>query len=248
MIVIICLLKLLNLHFHSFLPHEVFALMVHSQSSSYSFFAYIICFSAERKPSSMDAIDIHNRARVEVSNLKDERSDFDLGTTKKKESQKFQKDRHQNSKNTGEEYGKNRTSIAPSTRGSNLNMLDKGGSPTSESSLTSSPVVGPAPLCRQFWNAGNYKLFQDQSKKFSYLKSKLLNIFKINTTYFFMFCFQFHGLSQYLYSFPEWRTICSLVLYLYLPNYLHDYICCLNKPVNWLVQIFSVDQQLFSVA
>ncbi|XP_021891957.1 protein MICRORCHIDIA 6 isoform X1 [Carica papaya] len=118
----------------------------------------------------MDAIDIHNRARVEVSNLKDERSDFDLGTTKKKESQKFQKDRHQNSKNTGEEYGKNRTSIAPSTRGSNLNMLDKGGSPTSESSLTSSPVVGPAPLCRQFWNAGNYKLFQDQSKKFSYLK------------------------------------------------------------------------------
>lgn len=55
-----------------------------------------------------------------------------------------------------QELEENRDSNALSTGQSSISILDQGQSPMDDTSLSSTSPVGPAPLCRQFWKAGNY--------------------------------------------------------------------------------------------
>ncbi|KAF7135142.1 hypothetical protein RHSIM_Rhsim08G0052000 [Rhododendron simsii] len=52
----------------------------------------------------------------------------------------------------------NIVSVARSTIQNNSSALDQGPSPVDESSRSSIPAFGPAPICRQFWKAGNYDM------------------------------------------------------------------------------------------
>jgi hypothetical protein len=50
----------------------------------------------------------------------------------------------------------NRSSNALSTGQSSSSILDQGQSPLDDTSLSSTSPICPAPVCRQFWKAGNY--------------------------------------------------------------------------------------------
>lgn len=55
-----------------------------------------------------------------------------------------------------QESEENRSSNVLSTGQSGSSILDQGQSPVDDSSLSSTSPTCPAPLCRQFWKAGNY--------------------------------------------------------------------------------------------
>lgn len=55
-----------------------------------------------------------------------------------------------------QESEENRDSNALSTAQSSTSILDQGQSPMDDTSLSSTSPICPAPLCRQFWKAGNY--------------------------------------------------------------------------------------------
>ncbi|GAB2269824.1 hypothetical protein Dimus_004742 [Dionaea muscipula] len=55
-----------------------------------------------------------------------------------------------------EECEENRSSNAFSTGQSGISMLDQAQSPIDDTSLSSASSLCPAPVCRQFWKAGNY--------------------------------------------------------------------------------------------
>ncbi|GAB2221222.1 hypothetical protein Drorol1_Dr00012393 [Drosera rotundifolia] len=56
-----------------------------------------------------------------------------------------------------EECRENRSSSAFSTGQSGISMLDQAQSPIDDTSLSSASPLCPAPICRQFWKAGNYE-------------------------------------------------------------------------------------------
>ena len=55
-----------------------------------------------------------------------------------------------------QELEENRDSNALSTGQSSISILDQGQSPMDDTSLSSTSPACLAPLCRQFWKAGNY--------------------------------------------------------------------------------------------
>ncbi|KAJ4840194.1 hypothetical protein Tsubulata_002943 [Turnera subulata] len=55
-----------------------------------------------------------------------------------------------------QEYDENRSSNALSSGQSTSSVLEQGRSPVEDNGVSSSSTIGPAPLCRQFWKAGNY--------------------------------------------------------------------------------------------
>ncbi|GMN45916.1 hypothetical protein TIFTF001_015111 [Ficus carica] len=78
-------------------------------------------------------------------------------TTQQKEKSKIQLAKHQNSKiaSTRQDHQENRSLNASSTGHSNSSILVQGQSPE-DTGLSSTVSLSPAPLCRQFWKAGNY--------------------------------------------------------------------------------------------
>lgn len=57
-----------------------------------------------------------------------------------------------------QEPEENIVSVARSTIQNDSSALDQEPSPVDESSPSSIPAFGPAPICRQFWKAGNYDM------------------------------------------------------------------------------------------
>ncbi|XP_031403548.1 protein MICRORCHIDIA 6 isoform X1 [Punica granatum] len=55
-----------------------------------------------------------------------------------------------------QECEEERSSNAPSSGRSGMSMLDQGQSPSDDTGLSSTSHLCPAPICRQFWKAGNY--------------------------------------------------------------------------------------------
>ncbi|GFY83125.1 histidine kinase-, DNA gyrase B-, and HSP90-like ATPase family protein [Actinidia rufa] len=58
----------------------------------------------------------------------------------------------------GEESQENRSSVAFSISQNDSSVLDQRCSPVDEASPSSVTSFGPAPICRQFWKAGNYDM------------------------------------------------------------------------------------------
>ncbi|XP_015580189.1 protein MICRORCHIDIA 6 isoform X1 [Ricinus communis] len=56
-----------------------------------------------------------------------------------------------------QEFEENRSSNALSTGQSSLSVLEQGQSPVDDNVISSTSTICPAPLCRQFWKAGNYE-------------------------------------------------------------------------------------------
>lgn len=50
----------------------------------------------------------------------------------------------------------NRGSVAQSAGQSSTSVVDQVRSPADDAGVTSSSTICPAPVCRQFWKAGNY--------------------------------------------------------------------------------------------
>lgn len=74
---------------------------------------------------------------------------------------------------TRQESEENRSPNACITGCSNSSVLDQCGSPLDESSHQSGPSLCPAPICRQFWKAGNYEIVQRERYKTANQSNKL---------------------------------------------------------------------------
>lgn len=55
-----------------------------------------------------------------------------------------------------QEFEENRCSTALSNGQSASSVLEQGQSPVDDTGISSASTICPAPLCRQFWKAGNY--------------------------------------------------------------------------------------------
>lgn len=87
-------------------------------------------------------------------------SDFVVDAKQQNETNKGQLAKHQKShiRSTKQDSEDNRSSSGPalSTGHSSSSVLEQGLSPVDDSGLSSTSPIGAAPLCRQFWKAGNY--------------------------------------------------------------------------------------------
>ncbi|KAF3437007.1 hypothetical protein FNV43_RR19760 [Rhamnella rubrinervis] len=79
-------------------------------------------------------------------------------TMRQEEKTKAEVAKHQISttKSTGQEFEENGSPNALSTGHSNSSILDQGQSPVDDTGLSSTSPISQAPICRQFWKAGNY--------------------------------------------------------------------------------------------
>ncbi|GFZ03900.1 histidine kinase-, DNA gyrase B-, and HSP90-like ATPase family protein [Actinidia rufa] len=83
---------------------------------------------------------------------------LDRAPMQQKEYQKANLTRHQksNTNSKRQESEENRSLNCSSTRQSNPSILDQQLSPIDDTSLSSASPICSAPVCRQFWKAGNY--------------------------------------------------------------------------------------------
>ncbi|KAJ9178801.1 hypothetical protein P3X46_010653 [Hevea brasiliensis] len=85
-------------------------------------------------------------------------SDFVGGGLQGKNPQNARLDEHRNSMTQSgrQEFEENRSSTALSTGQSSSSVLEQGQSPVDDTGISFASTICPAPLCRQFWKAGNY--------------------------------------------------------------------------------------------
>lgn len=118
-------------------------------------------FFAVLKMSSLDFVDLCSDDDIEESNGKVLRKEPDsvAGKFFLKRKHKTKKSQLLKSKKqfTRQESVVDRSSNAYSPGQSNSIVLDQGSSPVDESSLSSASHICPAPICRQFWKAGDYE-------------------------------------------------------------------------------------------
>ncbi|KAH1111982.1 hypothetical protein GYH30_010370 [Glycine max] len=84
--------------------------------------------------------------------------DFVLDAKQYNETNKGQLAKHKRSQShtTGQDSEENLSSNGPSTGHSNSSVLEQGPSPVDDTGISYASSIGVAPLCRQFWKAGNY--------------------------------------------------------------------------------------------
>lgn len=82
-----------------------------------------------------------------------------------------------------EEQEEERSLNAPSSGRSGTSMVDQGQSPLDDTGLSSTSHLCPAPICRQFWKAGNYS--ERAKTKVSIQGTKLWIIFPSISFYIF---------------------------------------------------------------
>ncbi|XP_057952524.1 protein MICRORCHIDIA 6-like isoform X2 [Malania oleifera] len=109
----------------------------------------------------MDIVDIWGNGELGEANVKDLKLEpnFGMGTIQRENDHRVQLAGHSESKNNSrrQESEENRDSNALSTDQSGTSVVDQGQSPMDDTSLSSTSPTCPAPLCRQFWKAGNYE-------------------------------------------------------------------------------------------
>ena len=108
----------------------------------------------------VDVVDISSEDELVELDVKAVKLEADVvgSTMQHEESSKAQVAKHQMSttKSTRQEFEENRSSNALSTGHSNSSILDQGQSPVDDTGLSSTSPICQAPICRQFWKAGNY--------------------------------------------------------------------------------------------
>ncbi|KAK9278507.1 hypothetical protein L1049_028074 [Liquidambar formosana] len=110
--------------------------------------------------SSADIVDLSSDDELVEMDVKTVKLEPDLvgGTMQQNKDHRAQFLQNQNSKfHTGrQDFEENRSSNALSTGQSSTSILDQAQSPVDDTSLSSTSPMCSAPICRQFWNAGNY--------------------------------------------------------------------------------------------
>ncbi|GMP30268.1 hypothetical protein CsSME_00005013 [Camellia sinensis var. sinensis] len=111
------------------------------------------------KMNSADFVELSNDDKIGESSGTDSKKGLDsvLGTTELKGNTKskkvYRKSKTQSARQKSEE---SRSSVAHSVSRNDSSVLDQGCSTVDESGPSSVPSFCPAPICRQFWKAGNY--------------------------------------------------------------------------------------------
>ncbi|CAL5370524.1 unnamed protein product [Camellia sinensis] len=111
------------------------------------------------KMNSADFVELSNDDKIGESSGTDSKKGLEsvLGTTELKENTKskkfYRKSKTQSARQKSEE---SRSSVVHSVSRNDSSVLDQGCSTVDESSPSSVPSFCPAPICRQFWKAGNY--------------------------------------------------------------------------------------------
>lgn len=108
----------------------------------------------------VDVVDISSEDELVELGVKAVKLEADVigSTMQQEEKTKAQVAKHQTSttKSTRQEFEEDRSSNALSTGHSNSSILDQGQSPVDDTGLCSTSPICQAPICRQFWKAGNY--------------------------------------------------------------------------------------------
>ncbi|KAG7954532.1 hypothetical protein I3843_11G023200 [Carya illinoinensis] len=106
---------------------------------------------------SIDIVDLSSDDECGELHLKAVKSEPPVvGNRIQQEESKFQQKLQSETQFKRQESEENRSSNVLSTGQSCSSILDQGHSPVDDSSLSSTSPTCPAPLCRQFWKAGNY--------------------------------------------------------------------------------------------
>lgn len=119
-------------------------------------YVHLICFTVF-KMTSIDIVDLSSDDECGELHLKAVKSEPPVvGNRIQQEESKFQQKLQSETQFKRQESEENRSSNVLSTGQSCSSILDQGHSPVDDSSLSSTSPTCPAPLCRQFWKAGNY--------------------------------------------------------------------------------------------
>ncbi|KAF5476770.1 hypothetical protein F2P56_003473 [Juglans regia] len=106
---------------------------------------------------SIDIVDLSSDDECVEPHLKSVKSEpVVVGNRIQREESKFQQKLQSETQFKRQESEENRSSNILSAGQSCSSILDQGQSPVDDSSLSSTSPTCPAPLCRQFWKAGNY--------------------------------------------------------------------------------------------
>ncbi|KAF5958680.1 hypothetical protein HYC85_005905 [Camellia sinensis] len=111
------------------------------------------------KMNSADFVELSNDDKIGESSGTDSKKGLDsvLGTTELKENTKSKKVyRKSKTQSTRQKSEESRSSVVHSVSRNDSSVLDQGCSTVDESSPSSVPSFCPAPICQQFWKAGNY--------------------------------------------------------------------------------------------
>ncbi|KAL6953198.1 hypothetical protein U1Q18_012480 [Sarracenia purpurea var. burkii] len=111
--------------------------------------------------SSADFIELSSDDKKSIGTNGKTMLDSVSGTSEQRENTKTKSKnffRKSNTHSAGQESKKNRSSVVFSTSQNESSVLDQGLSIVNEPSPSSFPSFGPAPICRQFWKAGNYDI------------------------------------------------------------------------------------------
>jgi len=97
-----------------------------------------------------------NMGPAEIVDLSSDDESETVGLKAVKLEGDFVKDKRYQSHITGQDSEENLSSNGPSTGHSNSSVLEQGPSPVDDTGISYVSPIGAAPLCRQFWKAGNY--------------------------------------------------------------------------------------------
>ncbi|TKY73522.1 MORC family CW-type zinc finger protein 3 [Spatholobus suberectus] len=108
-----------------------------------------------------EIVDLSSDDESEKVGFKDVKleDDFVMDAKQYNEPDKGQLAKHKRSRShttTGQDSEENISSNGPSTGHSNSSVLEQGPSPIDDTGISYVSPIGAAPLCRQFWKAGNY--------------------------------------------------------------------------------------------
>lgn len=116
--------------------------------------------SAKKSKGTAEIVDLSSGDESEEVGLKDVKleSDFVTGAMLQNESSKSLLATHKRSRSRSirQDSEENISSNAPSTGHSISSVLEQGLSPVDDTGLSYLSPISAAPVCRQFWKAGNY--------------------------------------------------------------------------------------------
>ncbi|KAH7851030.1 hypothetical protein Vadar_006300 [Vaccinium darrowii] len=112
------------------------------------------------KMSSANFVELSSDEEIGKSGGKKSKRSLDsvLGTGEHKQNNRTKSKKVRRKSRSGQELEEYISSVACTISQNGSSVLDQGTSPLDKSSPSSVPSLGSAPICRQFWKAGNYNL------------------------------------------------------------------------------------------
>lgn len=147
----LCVYSCLSFIAYKFLLFQL-SILLPSNSYSHSFAVF--------KMSSANFVELSSNEEIGKSGGKKSKRSLDsvLGTGEHKQNNRTKSKKVRRKSRSGQELEEYISSVACTISQNGSSVLDQGPSPLDKSSPSSVPSLGSAPICRQFWKAGNYNL------------------------------------------------------------------------------------------